>query len=97
MQFDEIFSLFAENKVKGFEAQDQANVDLAKRLHEELCEYGFDYPLAIFSTIGYSYVENAQMNERIEKFGKGTARIYVMLYRSMWAGCRINEICLIIQ
>lgn len=74
MQFDEIFSLFVENKVKGFEAQDQANVDLAKRLHEELCEYGFDYPLAIFSTIGYSYVENVQMNERIEKFGKGTAQ-----------------------
>ena len=49
-------------------------IDLAKRLHEELCEYGFDYPLAIFSTIGYSYVENAQMNERIEKFGKGTAQ-----------------------
>lgn len=74
MNIDDIFALFAENKAKGLEANAQENVDLAGRLHETLCDYGFDYPMAIFSTIGQSYVQNIEMKKKIDKFGEGTAQ-----------------------
>ena len=72
--FNTIFFAFAENKNKGKNAGDSENTKLAKELQEHICKYSFDCSLEVFSGIGYSYVQNEEFKQNLDKFGDGFAQ-----------------------
>lgn len=72
-KLNQIFTSFAENMAKGVEATSKENVELAKSLHEYICQYSFDCSIEAFSGIGYGYKENPEFKSNIDRFGVGTA------------------------
>ena len=72
-KLNQIFTSFAENMDKGVEATSKENVELAKSLHECICQYSFDCSIEAFSGIGYGYKENPEFKSNIDRFGVGTA------------------------
>ncbi len=72
--FNNIFFAFADNMSNGVVATAKENIDLAKALHQHLCQYAFDCSVEVFSKIGYGYVQSKEFKQNIDKFGSGTAR-----------------------
>ncbi|MGX7109451.1 MerR family transcriptional regulator [Facklamia miroungae] len=72
-KFNQIFALFAENKVKGLKTTSKENIELSQRLHDLICQYSFDCSFEVFSSIGYGYKENPEFKTNIDRFGMGTA------------------------
>ncbi len=72
--FNKVFFAFAENMSNGLKATSKENVELSKKLHKHMCEYAFDCPINVFSSIGYGYVKNIEFKNNLDKFGKGTAQ-----------------------
>lgn len=72
--FNQIFFSFAENKHSGLEANSEESLKLALRLHEAICEFGFDCSKEVFSSIGKGYVADRRFKENIDKFGEGVAQ-----------------------
>ena len=73
-KLNQIFTSFAENMAKGVEATSKENVELAKSLHEYICQYSFDCSIEAFSGIGYGYVQNIEFKNNLDKFGDGMAQ-----------------------
>ena len=70
---NQIFTSFAGNMAKGVEATSKESVELAKSLHEYICQYSFDCSMEALSGIGYGYKENPEFKSNIDRFGIGTA------------------------
>lgn len=71
--FNRIFFSFAKNLSDHQPATSEANVRLAKELHQHLQIYAFDCPLDVFSQIGYGYVQDPEFKRNIDRFGDGVA------------------------
>jgi len=69
-KLNQIFTSFAENMDKGVEATSKENVELAKSLHECICQYSFDCSIEAFSGIGYGYKENPEFKSNIDRFAE---------------------------
>lgn len=72
-KLNQIFTSFAENMEKGIKATSKESVELAKSLHEYICQYSFKCSIEAFSGIGYGYKENPEFKSNIDRFGIGTA------------------------
>ena len=72
--FNEIFFAFSDNMSKGMSAGSKDNIELAEKLHKHLCQYSFDCPTDVFSSIGFGYAQNADFKNNIDQFGDGTAQ-----------------------
>ena len=72
-ELNRIFTSFAENMAKGVKATSKESVELAKSLHEHICQYSFNCSIEAFSGIGYGYKENPDFKGNIDRFGIGTA------------------------
>lgn len=73
-KFNNIFFSFSENLLKGLAPNSEENIELARKLHEQICKYGFDCKIDIFSKIGYGYVYNEEFKNNLDKFGNGVAQ-----------------------
>ena len=73
-EFNAIFFAFAQNMTDGLNPENQANIDLAGRLHHYLCTYAFDCSLDVFSLIGFGYIQDPEFKKNIDHFGEGTAQ-----------------------
>ncbi|WP_156299419.1 MerR family transcriptional regulator [Streptobacillus canis] len=73
-EFNNIFFSFSENLLQGLESNSIENIELAKKLHKQICKYGFDCKIDIFSKIGYGYVYNEEFKNNLDKFGNGVAQ-----------------------
>lgn len=73
-EFNQLFFAFAKNKENKIDASSEGNVNLAKKLHEAICTYGFHCSKEVFRSIGKGYVADKRFHENIEKFGEGVAQ-----------------------
>lgn len=69
-----IFFAFSENLKNNLPISDNANIQLAEKLHEALFTYSFDCTLGIFEKIGKGYIADERFKDNIDKFGAGTAQ-----------------------
>lgn len=72
--FNQIFFQFSDHKKTGFLSQDPNNHDLAEKLHQLICTYGFDCQLDVFEKIGLGYVTDPRFKSNLDKFGDGLAQ-----------------------